>query len=421
MSKKTVLTTKKSTLSEKDKIDIFFKDDEIVIKENDNNWKIEVDNKLWKYNKPIKIIKKVSDFIDKTEKISNKINELGYFPKVNDYNGYMIHRIIKIYDSNGFEKLCNSQYSVERTIKNDLLKTSNRLIGLKLNDVIYELVGLYKGFGFVQKELNIIKKKYEITMDKKENKSIWEFYDKIFMNEINDVKKSIKSKTYYIYKIFNKTQQYIFGSYDRFVNKDIELLCKKYKLTFLTNKKIEVIEQIKECFLECQGLLRVDFQINKLNSISNGFNQNYNIINKVYLEYTKDDIITMKKEIFMIVQKEIMIKLYNDKYNYNKIGGYIVLLESKNDKEKKILLYGYENKIIDILKIYYVMRKDDESVDFFGNVKFKDIEFNMLMNDINLTDLVYEYLSCKNKFNLDKNTKKGYENINKKNLFIKKY
>lgn len=433
-----------SKLTELDE-NLFYKDNEINPKIDDSGWKELQKDKLWEYTKFNDIPEveiKVSDYIETVKKLLKNNPYLPY--KNNNHESpYLIHRIIKIYDGENV-KYCNSSNSTELTLKNDIIvllkNNTGKLENFKnnLNNVKYKLLGIYKGNGRVQSELNKFKKIYEgsvkksktksdgfdILNDNNSEKTIWKFYEDVFNNEFTDnVKNKLDYNCYYVYRIYvttNQTKQYIFGSFDKFKKKDVLNLLKKFRIDFDdSNAEIEVLEEIEECYLECIGLLKVDTYINKYNSIDNGYNLYYNVVNKLYFNYEKNNIDDMKKEIFMIIHKEIMLFLFKDTFNYLKDKGYIFLIKNKNN-DNVFLDYGCENTLIDNLKLLYSMKYDESILIFFGNVKFLDMEITILEDNIDKNDVYYQYLCMLNKFNIYQKPKKI---IDKENIVIppKKY
>ena len=458
-SKADVIEIKVPIKSEEEKInDInsekminFYKDNEISPDpKNEDIWREITHGTFWEYAKfglePIVQIK-LENYVD----VIKELMKSGYnleFLKKNENMTHVLHRVIKICDNDGNKKIINSQHTVELTMKYDLVelftKPSGRLSDFKnnLSNVTYKLLGIYRGSGNVQSNLNTVKKLFDNTLVKKKDKNsesdenndasnviinkniqektIWEFYSDFFKQQLTEeLKKKLDYNSYYVYRIFklnNQTQQYIFGSFDKYKKKDIETLCKKLRISFGDgDKEIEILEELEECYLECEGFLRVDMQIKKFDSIENGFNLFYNVINNFYFDYTGDDIEQMNKELFMVVQKNVMLNLFKDKNEYSKQKAYIFLIKSKIDNTKKFLYFGSENVILDNLKILYNLRSDNNVANFFGTVKFLDMEFTIVVDMLQPSDVYHNYLYILNQLNLDKEKTKHVVKINLNN------
>ena len=261
-------------------------------------------------------------------------------------------------------------------------------------------------------------KKEKIDDEIVQDKTYWEVFNDVIQNILSaDVTLKLDYDTYYVYRIFkenNNSQQYIFGSYDKFKKKDIGNFCKKYKLTFFEgDKNIEILNEIDNCYFESQGLLEVDKKINELNSIDDGLNKYFNVVNKNYIKYTNNDFVNMKKEMYMIIQKDIMKIRFKDNLEYDKNKGYLFLLTTKDSDfiqtKKKLLFYGFGESIKDRLECLYEMLYDLNVLSFLGTIKYDDIKIQIIEDEISQHKLEHVYMKTMHKMGLlEKN--KGDEN-----------
>jgi hypothetical protein len=367
-------------------------DDEWIPKMNDKNWKeVKINNNMYySYDK----LPKIELFV--TEKMINlmkryvELRELydvkKKYEKKEDYEDN-IYKIIKFYDDKT-SFISYTRGTVENALKSNiiayLLKSgSNKKFEMfsNIDDIKVKLVGCYKG-NLSNKELENIK---NIYLDEKKdisNNDIYVLYSYEIQKLITpDLVKNIKNNKYHIYRIYKKTnelQQYIFGSFEVYKNKDIDFIIDKYSLFFDKGTiLIESLEQI-ECRLEVEGLIKVDEYIFKKNSIEKGLNRCYNIINS---KYKNNDLKNIKSSVFLIVQNNIMNILFEDNNKYNKIKGYIGCIE--DDLGKKYLFSGKNLSLKSKLDYFYSLENICETshkklIDMLKIVKFDKLKIYII-------------------------------------------
>ncbi len=366
------------------------KDDKYWNKVNDN------DN-IFKYNKPIPetIYQITQQLINKTEVIDGYIQE----DNILDYN---IYKFYKIYD-NDHAEICYSKTSINTTISNYIInhkKDTNKISDFKnLTDIKYKLLECYKvnKNTVIKKEFDIIKNRLReennIKLPEKSSKqtntqqniSIIDQY-KNYLNKYIDNKQ--EKHKYYIYKLTdqkNVKQIYIFGTYDKLKKKEIDDLINKYCINFESGKiKSEIIKEL-DIYTELEGLICVDEEIKKNDSIKNGLNRYYNVIN---------DNIFKQREIFMRIQQEKLKDIQKEKID----TGYIA---SINITDKKYIFSGYNNTKYDKLKYIYHMKKHNEHkydkiIETLQTTKLEDIKIEILeknIEQVNLENKLIEYLN----------------------------
>lgn len=382
----------KDKMNAEKEIEKILSDDEWTPKLTDKKWvKVTGEkNDYYKYEDiPNLEISVTKAFIRKAEKYLELKKIVGdinnkYEKKENDKN---IYKIIKFYDDKtSFVSYTRS--SLEHSLKMNVvasLKKSGRSANFdkfeNIEKVKGKLMACYKGDISVS-ELNGIKSIYADEQTVSNNVNIYNVYsnfiDKLMTIDFNS---KIKSRKYYVHRIFKKTkddEQYIFGSFDKFKNKDIDMIKDKYNLNFSKGAiELEILFQT-ECRLEVEGLIKVDEYISKHKSITKGFNPCYNIID---LKYTQADIQEIKNLVFLVAQRSIMNEIYDDKNNYNKIKGYVACIE--NIDGKKYIFAGKDMSIKDKLNYLYSIEnnhteKYKKIVDVLRNTEFSKLKITIL-------------------------------------------
>jgi len=316
---------------------------------DDNIWEIINDDKdkPTGYYRCVEIpkieIAITKEFIDDIEKCKNIKKILGdrfventkHIIKMNDDNATQIIKFAKFFDgANSYISYC--AIPVECSIKKRLLlkekddKSELMKIFTNFENVKYEILGCYKYKGKVDhRMLTKFKNTFKDGIDTLVDVNNIVFWDKYVQRLITDeIKNEIIAKSYYIYQIVKKTdaqQQYIFGSFDQHTKKDINNVIYKYDVLFdeglLEIKKIEEIR----CCLEIEGLVKVDENIIKNDSIKNGLNKCYNIFRDSFVSPK-----IVKNYIFLNVQRCVVKEMYFDVNDYEKMAGYVAVIE--NDK-----------------------------------------------------------------------------------------
>jgi hypothetical protein len=365
---------------------------------DDKYWnKINDNVNIFKYNKqiPETIYEITQQQINKTELIDGYIQE----DNILDYN---IYKFYKIYDNNHAE-ICYSKTSIDTTILNYIInhkEDTNKISDFKnLTDVKYKLLECYKVYKntSIKKEFDIIKNRLReennIKLPEKSSKqtntqqniSIIDQY-KNYLNKYIDNKQ--EKHKYYIYKLTdqkNVKQIYIFGTYNKLKKKDIDDLINKYCILFDSGKiKSEIIKEV-DIYTELEGLICVDEEIKKNDSIKNGLNRYYNIIN---------DNVFKQGELFMRIQQDKLKNIQKEKID----TGYI---SSINITDKKYIFSGYNNTKYDKLNYLYHMvkhneHKYDKIIETLQTTKLEDIKIEILeknIEQVNLENKLIEYLN----------------------------
>lgn len=103
----------------------------------------------------------------------------------------------------------------------------------------------------------------------------------------------------------NESQIYIHGSYNKLKKRDIDILIDNYCINFESGKiKADIIKEI-EIYSELEGKITVDEEIKNNDTIKNGMNKYYNIVN--FNEFNEN-------ELFMLIQQD-KIKYMKQKKN----------------------------------------------------------------------------------------------------------
>lgn len=368
----------------------------------DKYWdKIDGDKDIFKYNKTIPEVEYniTQNLIDKAKSLTANISE----DNNDDYN---IYRFYKIYETDTISNIFYSRTSIETIIINDLINHNlgkNKLSDFKnLLDIKYKLLECYK----IKKNTNI-KKEFDIIKDKlKESNNIIDIKKTTKTNKKDDTSKENTTKTqdniidkyksfvnkfinktvdkqkYYIYKLVdqkNEAQICIHGSYNKLKKRDIEELIDTYCIDFESRKiKAEILKEI-EIYSELEGKIAVDEEIKNNDSITNGMNKYYNIIN--FNEFNEFN----QNELFMIIQQDKINHIKKEKIEKGFIG-------SINIKNNRYIFSDYNNTIYNKLQYFYSMRKHcehqyDRLIDLLKITNLEDIKIEILEKNIELNDL----------------------------------
>ena len=370
------------------------KDDKYWVKINDKN-------NIFKYNKPIAetIYQITQQLINKTEIIDGYIQE----DSVLDYN---IYKFYKIYD-NDHAEISYSKSSIETTISNYIInhKKGQKSSEFKnLTDIKYKLLECYKvnKNTIIKKEFDLIKNRLREEnnikiIEKEARQSISQVNIPIIDQYKNYISKNIdttqEKQKYYIYKLTdqkNSKQIYIQGSYDKLKKKDIDELISNYCIPFESGKiKSEIIKEL-EIYTELEGLISVDEEIKNNDSIKNGLNKFYNIMNDKEFN---------QSEVFMMIQQDKIKHIEQIIIN----NGYI---SSINIKDKKYIYCGYNNDCYDKLTYLYNMTKHNESkydkiINLLKTTNLEDIKIEILEQNINLDILDNKFIKYLNYYDKD--------------------
>jgi len=386
-------------------------------KNTNKEFKIEEDEKYWdktdnkeisKYNKPIKdveysITQKLIDESKKHEKILSCDN-------TSEYN-YL--RYYKVYDTeNKLDAyIIYSRVPIDITIMNDLInvnikKTGKIVQASSLLNVKYKLLEIYrvkKGLSLkldfdnvrtrLENENKIIKMddtpkktktKNDTTKQVESNISVFDKY-KIYINKLVD--KTKDKKDYYVYKLYDDNNVYIYGGYNKLKKRDIDEIVDNNCIKFEGKIKSELMKET-EIYSEIEGKLAVDEEIKNNDSIKNGLNRFYNIIHETEFN---------SAEIFMMFQKEKLIKL--EKID----NGFIA---SINIKEYKYIFSDYDNSIYNKLEYFYLMKKHNEKkydklIELLKIVNYEDIKIELLEKNIKKDDLDNKLIKYLNYYDKD--------------------
>ena len=393
---------------------------------DDKYWdKINNDKDIYKYNNDIPdvIYTITQNLIDKANTIKDNISD----DNTNEYN---IYKFYKIYESENDVNadIFYSRPSIEITILNDIINHNlgkKKLLDFKnLLDIKYKLLEIYKvkKNTNTKKEFDEIKEKLrneneiiDITKVKKQNKdkkqdknkdtdiktdnktekvkSPNDILDK-YKNFINKfINKTQYKQKYYIYKLVdqkNESQIYIHGSYNKLKKRDIDELIDKYCLDFESGKiKAEIIKEI-EIYSELEGKIAVDEEIKNNDSIKNGKNKYYNIVN--LNEFNQN-------ELFMLIQQDkiqyITHKLINSYY-----------IASINIKDKKYIFSDNNNTVYDKLNYFYCMIRHnkteyDKLIELLKITPLEEIKIELLEKNIDKIEIDHKLVYYMNQYDRD--------------------
>ena len=378
--------------------------------EKEDKYWTELENKeIQKYNKPIPEVE-----YNITPKIIENVKTLTDAMTYNNDNEYNICKYYKMYDTkdDNNSHILYSRVPIEIIISNDLINLNNNKNNKLKNvsDIInvrYKLLEIYKvkkGL-FLKKEFDEIKNRLEIDNNVKvteklskqtkqkntqQNISIIEQYKNYLNKYINNTQEKQK---YYIYKLIdqkNIKQIYIHGSYIKLKKRDIDDLINNYCINFESTKiKSEIIKEL-EIYSELEGLICVDEEIKNNDSIKNGLNRFYNIINDEKFN---------QEELFMMIQQD---KIKNIK-TFKIDTGYI---SSINIKNKKYIYKNYNNNCYEKLNYLYNMRKHnepqyDEIIELLQTTNLEDIKIEILEKNIDIDNLDNKMIKHLNFYNKD--------------------
>jgi len=380
--------------------------------EKEDKYWLELENKeIQKYNKSIPEVE-----YNITPKIIEKVKEIKDTLSYDNKNEYNICKYYKIYDTkdeNNSHILC-SRVPIEISISNDLINLNNNKNNSKLKNVSdisnvrYKLLEIYKvkkGL-FFKKEFDEIKNRLEtdnnitniektVKQINKQNISIIDQYKNYISKNIDNTQQKHK---YYIYKLTdqkNIKQIYIHGSYNKLKKRNIDELINNYCINFESTKiKSEIIKEL-EIYSDLEGLICVDEEIKNNDSIKNGLNKFYNIIN---------DNVFKQEEIFMIIQQEKLNNIQKEKIE----SGYIA---SINITDKKYIFNGYNNTKYDKLNYFYHMIKHNEHeydkiIELLQTIKLEDIKIEVLEKNIEKDNIEIKLIKYLNYY--DKNILLNY-------------
>ena len=244
-------------------------------------------------------------------------------------NEYDLYRIIKIYndDKTMISYVKNSKlyntfvldiYYKMKQDKQYQSRIDNFGDDANIHNIKYKLIGIYKTQKDknIRKDLELIKRSFE-NNDVSTTGLLNDKYDEYITSLLNV--NEFTEKKYYIQKIHQKNntgEQYIFGSFEKLGTAHIKKFIDNMCIQFKSNKlKVDVIKEIN-VYIETQGLIETDNEIKKNDSIYNGLNRYYNVL---------DGNVDLKSKIFMMTQYDIMknsnekalIKTYQKKDNSN--------------------------------------------------------------------------------------------------------
>lgn len=260
--------------------------------------------------------------------------------------------IIKLYmiykEDESIYSINTTSGSIIRAIKLNLSKslrggTSNLNIFINdLENVKIKSLVFIKGLNSItnKKELGEIKKHYEKQFVNKTNnkKTVDECYlvvEKIISNIERKCKKN-NIITSVIYQITKNNKKYIGLSFNDITDEDIFNLNKKQLLiknkSDISIKKLEIIKDD----LHIIGMIKADKYIIQNDTIKNGLNKNYYMGNIYSKCNTNTEISHLKNNLFLKIQKELFDNNYEDNINYDKLTGYIYMIENKINNKKYI-------------------------------------------------------------------------------------
>lgn len=195
----------------------------------------------------------------------------------------------------------------------------------------------------------------------------------------------------YVQKIYSKSDPYkcyVVGTDSKIKLCDAKHIMENECVEFVDNKlKIDVLEEVN-VQLHIQGLLCVDKHIVQQNSINNGLNKFYNVLNN-------DD---TDRAVFMLTQYELL----NNKYKNTNVGsdGYIANMKIEN---LNYVYYGFDSDITRNLKKFYLMTnhcdvKNTKIVDLISSTDYKNIVITLFEKNIDRKNIEYKLLEYMNKF-----------------------
>lgn len=242
---------------------------------------------------------------------------------------------------------------------------------------------------------NTIKK---LTEKKQNNILKFEEYEKYLLSLLEG--ENLKGQLYYVVKIYfeGTTKCYIYGSYLKPSNNNVKMqlfdncIDEKYN-------KYEILKEIN-IKVELHGLLYVDEEIVNNDTINNGFNTFFHVVD-TFGKYVNENIF-MKVQSALLQQKYLNIDVGNQAYvAMANIGEYQYIYGSDDKNIVKHLLKCYFK--ID-LSIEQKNKNKDKFIELLMTTKAKDINIKLLKRNINIEDLdesVYFYKSVNvNKDNL---------------------
>ena len=313
--------------------------------------------------------KNIKDDVEKYIKLISELN--GEIPSYETPQGDKIYKLFKYFNNDKYVMTYTTTTMRSSYLKQIYNLNIDNTRALKdLRDVDPEtlkckLMGVFKG-EISTKEMNRLKEEYGKETIYDNAKGIM---DKLISEKFEET-------SYYIYRLYNNTTQYIYGSFKKIMKKDkkiIEQLINNMNLQ-LNNYKNELLEEIK-IKLECQGLLKVDDYIKRYDSIINGQNICYNIVS--------DDI-------FKITQKNIMNKLYNDTNDYT--NGLICSIQY--DDKQYIFKCNKNKSIKDTLNCLYVMDKEiseKKIIEILEKIPYEQLIIKIIEKNIKDNELDEKY------------------------------
>lgn len=423
------------------KMDNILKDNEWIPNLNDIQWK-HIKNENYKiYQNPPNIEYTINDNIINQVKKYNKLYQQikSKIKQKEKINNIKITKIYIVYNNENtlFEIsyttntiLHSIKLSLNKYLSNDpsLFDNFMTLKGLKI-----KLLECILG-NITKKELMDKKKEYKEIYDKQKinlpKNNIKKYCIETIKNISYDISLSYeKNITCYIYEFNNNFKKYISGSFNKITKKTIlELYNKMIKINSLIdddiNKwKLKILEIYKSSS-EFDCWIHVDYYIFINNSIENGYNLYYNVIEN----YINNDCISMiekehiKKNIFLKIQKEYFNKFYKDQTNYNILKTIIYYIKTIDNNKmfighsKKDLIYTINdlyNKAIENKKKYSKISR------ILSTIPYNKLEIGILKK-INKTSKE-DPITQENKLIKKYNTIEDGYNMNTKSLRLKNY
>ena len=397
------------------------KDEEInySFKSDDSNW-VLTKNNLYRYNesKLPNIEIAITDEMIELSKVSAKLYNEGITDEKKDItvDKKTIYYFIKMYDiTNTIQpSIRYSKLLLNEIVKSDLMfshvdgkvtKLTPFLINTK--NVRYKIIDAYMSDICVQSEMNNIRKNYETNIKNLEIKEeveipINEIYREYLTLEIKKLNtEKLNKKKYFIYRLTNNDEEYIFGIFNKMKKTDYKKICDKYNIIFTNNELNVLFEeiQVEEIYFECEGQLKVDDILYSKNIIKKCLNDNYNIIRN----FSKDIKIStrnkkIKNDIYLLVKKDYMKSLkICDNYDYDKLLGYIAYI--KSDKNDIHVFSGYKTSIMSTLENMYIENKCEILI----NNDISTLKFKIVEKYINIYDLEIKETYYKNQLEIIKN------------------
>jgi hypothetical protein len=330
-----------------------------------------------------------------------------------------------------------STYLPNEMVETDLLFTYNdkKITQLtpyldNLKNARYTIIDAYMSDQYVRSEMLGIRKKWIAKInnidEKKEEikedipKQINEIYKTFLTLEMKKINIEIlNKKKYFIYKLTNNEEEFIFGSFIKMKKTDYKKIHDKYDIIFTnigSKVSLEEIQEI-EIYLDCEGHMKVDEIIFSQNIKKKCLNINYNIIRN----YSEDIIIStkiekIKNDVYLLVQKDYMKTLkICENYDYDKISGYVAYIQ--NEKNEIYVFSGYKTSVMTVLENMYMENKCDILI----NNDISKLKFKILEKYIDQCDLKMREQFYKNQLEIikieviqDKNDKKNIKDKEKK-------